>query len=90
MNKIYKQCQSCGMPFRGKKENYGIEKDGTQSRKYCSLCYKDGEFVKPEIDTAKKMQDFCVKVMKEDGMNGVLSWLLTRQIPKLERWRDRK
>lgn len=86
MTETYKQCQSCGMPFKGKEENYGTEKDGSKSGKYCALCYKDGEFMKPEIDTAKKMQDFCVKIMKEQGMNGILAWLFTRQIPKLERW----
>lgn len=89
MEKSYKQCQSCGMPFKNDPKNYGTEKDGSKSIKYCSLCYQDGEFTSPEIDTPKKMQDFCVKIMKEDGMNGVFAWLVTRQIPRLERWKKR-
>lgn len=66
----------------------GTEKDGSINRKYCYMCYKDGEFLTPsDIDTAKKMQDFCIVQMKKDGMNGFIAWLATRSIPKLERWK---
>ncbi len=75
------------MPFKKDPKNRGTESDGSKSELYCSLCYADGLFVNPELDTAKKMQAFCVKVMKEDGMNGAFAWLLTRQIPKLGRWK---
>ncbi len=80
-------CQSCSMPLDKDPKNGGSERDGTKSQKYCSFCYESGEFVSPEIDTAKKMQDFCVMKMKEDGMNGILAWLLTRGIPRLDRWK---
>lgn len=75
------------MPLDKDPKNGGSERDGTKSQKYCSFCYESGEFVSPEIDTAKKMQDFCVMKMKEDGMNGILAWLLTRGIPRLDRWK---
>jgi len=53
------------------------------------MCYVDGKFLTPpEIDTAKKMQDFCVEQMKKVGMNGILAWILTRGIPKLDRWKN--
>jgi hypothetical protein len=42
----------------------------------------------PEIDTAKKMQAFCIQEMKKSGFNGILAWLATRSIPKLERWKQ--
>ena len=42
----------------------------------------------PEIDTAKKMQKFCIQEMKKDGMNGFFAWLATRSIPNLERWKQ--
>lgn len=38
-------CQSCGMPFCGKSENYGTESNGARSEDFCSLCYRDGAFV---------------------------------------------
>jgi hypothetical protein len=39
------------------------------------------------VDTAEKMQQFCISEMKKSGMNGIFAWLATRAIPKLERWR---
>lgn len=80
MEKTYKFCQSCGFPLKKDKKGGGTEKDGSLNKKYCSMCYMNGEFLNPpEIDTAKKM--------KKAGMNGIFAWLATRPIPKLERWR---
>jgi len=86
--KTYKNCQSCGMPKHMDPAKGGTEKDGAKSEKYCSYCYKDGEFnLKDEIDTPQKMQNMCIKMMKQQGMNGFLAWIFTRGIPKLERWK---
>ena len=85
-----KFCQSCGFPLKKDKDGGGSEKDGSISKKYCSMCYKEGVFLTPpEINTAEKMQVFCINEMKKDGMNGIIAWLATRGIPKLERWRNR-
>ena len=66
----------------------GTEKDGSKSDKYCSYCYKGGDFfLKDEIDTTAKMQKMCIKMMKKRGMNGILAYILTRGIPRLERWK---
>jgi len=82
-----KFCQSCGMPKAMDQGHGGTEKDGSKSEKYCSYCYKDGEFfMKNEIKTAKDMQHICITMMKKQGMNGLFAWLMTRGIPKLERW----
>ena len=84
-----KFCQSCGYPLNKDKEGGGSEADGSISPEYCSMCYKDGQFLSPpEVDSAAKMQEFCVQEMKKDGMNGILAWVLTRGIPKLERWKN--
>jgi len=83
----YKFCQSCGYPLNRDEKGGGTEADGSISGKYCSMCYKDGHFLSPpEVDSAKKMQEFCIREMKKDGMNGLLAWAATRGIPKLERW----
>lgn len=88
MNQLYKFCQSCGYPMKKDKKGGGSEKDGSKNAKYCSMCYEKGEFLSPsDIDTAQKFQKFCIEEMKKDGMNGMLAWVLTRGIPKLERWR---
>jgi len=90
MEKTYKFCQSCGYPLKKDKKGGGTEKDGSLSKKYCSMCYANGEFLNPpEIDTAEKFQKYCIQEMKKDGMNGILAWILTRGIPKLERWQKK-
>jgi len=104
-----KYCQSCGYPLSRDKEGGRSEADGSINTKYCSMCYKDGRFLTPpEVDTAAKMQEFCIKEMKKDGTlrpsteriprlqtslgwtdsSGLLAWVLTRGIPKLERWKN--
>jgi hypothetical protein len=85
----YKYCQSCGFPLKKDAQGGGTEQDGTHSRKYCSMCYKDGIFLTPpEVTTAQKMQRFCIDQMKRSGYNGLVAWLATRSIPRLERWRS--
>jgi len=76
------------MPKKMDEGNGGTEKDGSKSEKFCSYCYKDGEFMmESEIDTPQKMQEMCIKMMKKKNMNGILAWLFTRGIPRLERWK---
>ena len=84
----YKFCQSCGFPLNKDAKGGGSEKDGSTSKKFCSMCYEKGAFLTPpEINTAEKMQRFCMEQMKKSGMNGILAWLATRAIPRLERWK---
>jgi Putative zinc ribbon domain len=84
-----KICQSCGYPMN-KDKSGSTNTDGSINRKYCSMCYGNGNFLNPpEIDTAEKFQKFCIRQMKKDGMNGILAWIITRGIPRLERWKKR-
>jgi hypothetical protein len=86
--KPYRFCQSCGFPLKKDKRGGGSEKDGSISLKYCSMCYENGEFLTPpEVDSARKMQLYCMEEMKKDGMNWIFAWLATRSIPGLERWK---
>ena len=48
----------------------------------------DYKFVNESIETAKEMQKFCIVKMHEQGTPKLLGWLLTRSIPKLQRWAD--
>lgn len=85
MNKF---CQSCGFPLKNDKKGGGSEADGSISTQYCSMCYENGEFLNPpEIKTAKQFQAYCIEQMKADGMNGLWAWILTRGIPRLDRWK---
>ena len=86
--KEYKFCQSCGFPLKKDKKGGGSEKDGGISNMYCSMCYENGQFLTPpDIDTAAKMQQYCMQEMKKDGMNAFFAWLATRSIPGLKRWK---
>ena len=68
--KTYKFCQSCGYPLKKDTQGGGSEKDGEISKKYCSMCYDNGEFITPaEIDTAKKMQTFLYKAKNCSSIN---------------------
>ncbi len=83
MNKF---CQSCGMPMSKDPEGGGSNSDGSKNLEYCSYCYNKGEFYQSEM-TATEMQTFCIEKMKEQGVPRFLGWLLTRNIPKLKRWK---
>lgn len=85
MEIVYKNCQSCGMPLKKDKKGGGTHADGTKSTMYCSHCYVDGNFTKPDI-TAIQMQTFVKGKLKEMGFPGFLAVFFTKNIPKLERW----
>ncbi len=88
MKKTRKQCQSCGMPFK-KEDQRGLEKDGTRSAMYCSLCYKDGEFINPDM-TLQQMQELVDDVLKNEMKSGrIFRWMAKKQIPTLKRWKQK-
>jgi len=87
MEKIYKNCQSCGMPMKKDPKQGGSNADGSKNKMYCSYCYENGEFTQPDI-TAKEMQEFVKGKMKEMGIPGFLAGLFAKGIPKLDRWKN--
>jgi hypothetical protein len=86
MEKTYKFCQSCGMPLKKDEKGGGSNADRTISQKYCSYCYQDGMFTRPDY-TVEQMQQRVKEKMKEMGFPGFLTGFFTYGIPKLERWR---
>ena len=85
---MYKNCQSCSMPLKKDPQGGGTNSDGSKSEKYCSLCYQDGAFTGPDMIT-EEMQKLCIEKLKEMGFPRPLGWLFTRNIPKLERWKNK-
>lgn len=81
-----KSCQSCGMPMRRDPEGGGTAADGSRSAEFCSLCYRDGLFTQPEMEV-RQMQAFCIDKLHEHHVPRPLGWLMTRNLPRLERWR---
>ena len=84
--KTNKFCQSCGMPIKKDPQQGGTNKDGTKNLTYCSYCYQNGDFTFK--GTAKDMQHFCKEKMVEQGSSKFMAWLFTRNIPRLERWKN--
>lgn len=83
----YKNCQSCGMPLAKDELGGGMEKDGTKSNMYCSHCYTNGEFALPNL-TAEEMKERVIQKIVEFGMPKFLAGFFTRNIHKLERWKN--
>jgi len=80
-----KQCQSCGMPLSKDAGGGGTERDGRKSETYCSLCYRDGEFVGKDC-TVAQMQDIVEQALKKQGFSWPMRKLARVQIPRLARW----
>jgi hypothetical protein len=86
MEKTYKQCQSCGMPLKKDEKGGGTNADGSRNVMYCSLCFQNGSFTRP-LFTAKEMQELVKGKLKEMGFPGLVAWMFTAGIPRLERWK---
>jgi hypothetical protein len=79
-------CQSCGMPLKKDPIGGGTNADGSKSTEYCSYCFKDGNFVDNETDV-KVYQKRVMDIMTSKGFWKPVSWLMTRGIPNLKRWK---
>ncbi|MBX9853056.1 MAG: zinc ribbon domain-containing protein [Cytophagaceae bacterium] len=86
MEKGYKNCQSCGMPLKRDEKGGDTNADGSKSIMYCSRCYENGKFTRPDI-TVGQMKELVKGKLKEFGFPGFIAGFFTRNIPKLERWR---
>ena len=87
MEKMYKFCQSCGMPIKTA-EDSGTNADGSQSGRFCSHCFQGGKFTLPDL-TLDQMKKRVKGKLKEFGIPGFLTWIFTRNIPKLQRWQPK-
>ena len=89
MEKVYKYCQSCGMPFKKDEKGGGTNMDGSKSTIYCSRCYENGKFIRPDI-TVNEMKELVEGKLKEMGFPSLVAWFFTTNIPRLERWNKSK
>lgn len=79
-------CQSCSLPFNEEHAHFIVkEADGSQSI-YCTNCYKDGEFLQPNL-TMEEMIEMLVPILGRSLGEEKAREELSRVIPTLERWR---
>jgi len=87
MEKVYRNCQSCGMPLKRDEKGGGTNADGSTSKMFCSKCYTNGQFTDPDM-TLDEMKVLVKGKLKEFGFPGFLAGVFTRNMPKLERWKS--
>lgn len=75
------------MPMKKDPAGGSTNADSSKSVMYCSYCYQSGAFIGPADMTATNIQKFCIGKLKEMKFTGFLAWLMTRNIPNLERWK---
>lgn len=88
MTSNFKNCQSCGMPLKRDEKGGGTNADESKSTMYCSYCYDKGEFIYIG-DNVYEFQDYCKQKMMEGGHSKFFSWLFTRGMKRLARWKTK-
>lgn len=87
MTNEFKNCQSCGMPLKRDAKGGGTNADGTISKMYCSYCFDKGEFIY-KGNNVYEFQEYCKQKMMEGGHSKFISWLFTRGMKRLDRWKS--
>ena len=84
-----KICQSCAMPMN-KEEDFGTNADGSKNEEYCTHCFQNGDFKKPDL-TFEQMLEHQAKVWaqmknisEEEARKQVEKFVPT--LKKLKRW----
>lgn len=76
-------CQSCGRKFTSIVIR-GTNNDSSESKSFCSSCYKNGSFVEPDL-TIEEFQERCfVEIGKRKSK--MEKKRLSNHFKKLERW----
>ena len=79
-------CQSCGLPFNEEHTHFmQTEQDGSKSI-YCTMCYKGGKFIEPNISIEEMIEKNCTCFKKSIGEEAARKELATL-FPNLKRWK---
>lgn len=79
------KCQSCGMPLASDPGHGGTRADGSHSTEYCSYCYADGRFLRPDM-SLDQMKALVVEKLRERGFPAFVARFFARGVGKLRRW----
>jgi len=84
-----KFCQSCAMPME-KKDDFGVNADGSVNEEYCRYCFQNGKFTNPNI-TMEEMLEIGLKgIDKNTDMSKPMKFMIKKMYPsqlkKLKRW----
>ena len=76
------------MPLKRDEKGGGTNADGSKSKMYCSYCYEKGAFIF-KGGNVNEFQEFCKNKMIEGGHSRFTSWLFTRGMKRLDRWKNK-
>ncbi len=76
------------MPLKRDEKGGGTNADGSKSEMYCSYCYEKGAFIF-KGGNVNEFQEFCKNKMMEGGHSRFTSWLFTRGMKRLDRWKGK-
>jgi len=80
-------CQSCAMPMK-KQEDFGINRDRSQSSEYCKFCFQNGKFVDEGISIGEKINNLVDIGTNKLGMSEEQARTMAEtQLPQLKRWK---
>jgi radical SAM superfamily enzyme len=80
-------CQSCSMPL-DKPGMAGTEKDGAESKEYCTYCYQNGAFVNPAM-TLNEMKTLVKEQMEKRKIDNNIISMAVGSLPNLKRWKSK-
>lgn len=81
------RCQSCGMPLG--EGFFGTASNGTYTEEYCKLCFRDGNFLEPDLTLSEMMNRSITHMTQQLAMPVVQATTLAEQtIPQLKRWKS--
>ncbi len=77
------------MPLAGKKSGdiRGTEANGSESDKWCNLCYENGTFIGGDC-TLDEMRQIVDDALRQKGSGRIMRWMAQKQLPHLERWKN--
>jgi len=75
------------MPLKQDPAAGGTNADGSKSLMYCSYCYQEGQFTRPDF-TAQQMKELVVEKLVEMKFPRFVAKFFAMGIPRLERWKS--
>lgn len=75
------------MPLKRDEKGGGSNSDGSKNTTYCSYCFENGEFIYKGTNVLE-FQEYCKVKMMEGGHSRLMSWLFTRGMKRLQRWKS--
>ncbi len=83
-------CQSCGMPMQVE-DDFGTNADGSINLDYCRFCFKDGNFIIPDLTLEQQIERLVDIGMSALNMpEEKAREMAENTLPDLKRWQTKE